>query len=491
MHEEVKNIIFDRSLLHFKKYIILFFCISTTIKSFAQEKYIIYPKTLVIKKDSFALRWGNEEIDKYKFKRDTMNFNNGAIYGAYVKLYFNNDSIKIEYKNQLPYGQYTYVNFITNSKRKTIRLGFDAQHSIFGENYILKSKNKVQFDIPEVYELANVIWTLSPSGNKAIDINRESKYYKNMFSYFKPYSQLPIFKSLDFSDSVYLTSYFDFRENSFAYNFKNETIGSRSVKLLYNGPYYYVYGDKFADSSLFGKLKPMVEEFAKKSNFRTFFKNNISFYKQQIEREKQLLPIKQMWTWIEEEFPNTKFQSYRIIFSPLIGGSHSTQNYSTYTNNEIFSQSVMFICNTDRVDKNKELSQKKKEGLMSGVVFTEIDHNYVNRVTNKYRDLVDSIFSNKTIWVSKSSTSDFYGNPVSIFNEYMTWSVFCLYVLDKYEKVDAEFIINERESRMVDKRNFIKFKAFNETLIKIRHANKNLKIVELYPYILDWCKLQS
>ena len=197
-----------------------------------------------------------------------------------------------------------------------------------------------------------------------------------------------------------------------------------------------------------------------------------------------------MWAWLEQQFPNTKYQSYRIIFSPLISGSHSTQNYTMYTGKEPFSQSVMFICNADRVDKIKEISEKQKEGLMSGIVFTEIDHNYVNRASNKYKKTIDSLFSNRSFWASKGNSSEFYGSPLSIFNEYMTWSVFCLYIIDSYDKQDADFVINERENRMVDKRNFIKFKEFNQALIKIKQDYPQLKIIELYPYILNWCKQQ-
>ena len=453
---------------------------------FGQEKYETYPKNLVVYNDSFALRWGNESIGKYILKSDSVNFNNGALAGAYVTLYYNNDSIKVEYKNKLPYGQYTYFNFINNSKKKTIRLGFDAQPSIFTKKYMVENSGKVKYDIPEVYELANIIWTLSPSGNNAKDLNKESKYYKELLTYFKPYLNHPIFKALDLPDSLYFNSYYNFRENSFAFNFKN----SISTNLLYNGPYYYVYGDEYADSSLFGKLKPLVEDFAKKSNFKAFYKKNTAYYRQQIKREGELLPVKQMWTWLEVQFPNTKYHSYRIVFSPLIGGSHSTQNYRSYNNKKLFAESVMFICNTDRVDNNNTLSEKKREGIMSGIVFTEIDHNYVNIVSNKFRKVIDSIFSNRDTWTNKGNSSSFYGKPVSVFNEYMTWSVFCLYILDNYDKEEADFIINERETRMVEKRNFIKFNKFNKALIKFRHDNKDLKVFELYPYILDWCKQQ-
>jgi hypothetical protein len=137
---------------------------------------------------------------------------------------------------------------------------------------------------------------------------------------------------------------------------------------LFNGPYYFVYGDDLADSSLLAKLKPLVEDFAKASKFRQFYKDNQAWYSKQVEREKELLPVKQMWTWLEEKFPKAKYQSYRIVFSPLIGGSHSTQRYSTLniTENkrEWFTENVMFICGTDRYDTVKNFYEKQKEGLM-------------------------------------------------------------------------------------------------------------------------------
>jgi hypothetical protein len=45
-------------------------------------------------------------------------------------------------------------------------------------------------------------------------------------------------------------------ENSFAFSFKNPPKQEVPIpELLFNGPYYYVYGNELADSSLFGKIK--------------------------------------------------------------------------------------------------------------------------------------------------------------------------------------------------------------------------------------------
>ncbi|MBL7748282.1 MAG: DUF4932 domain-containing protein, partial [Chitinophagaceae bacterium] len=414
-----------------KRYPCLLLLLCLTAVCFGQEKFQTHPETLIISNDSITLRWGNIGVDKYWLRGDSMNYNSGAVPGAFFVLFYKNDSVRVEYNNKIPYGQYTYFNLTNNQKKWTIRLGFDPQPAIFSKKYIQENTGKVQFDIPEVYELANVIWTLSPGGKRATDLNKGNSYHAKVLSYFAPYMDHPVFSALDLPDSLYLNSYYDFRENSFAYNFKATAPGSASTELLYNGPYYSVYGGQYADSSLFGKLKPLVEDFAKRSKFRSFYKRHTALYHQQIRRAKELLPVKQMWAWLEEQFPATQYQSYRIVFSPLIGNSHSTQNYS-YNDGKLFSQSVMFICNTDRVDTVKQMTEQQREGVMSGVVFTEIDHNYVNRASSKYGKQIDSIFSNRAVWAKQGNSSSFYGSPRSVFNEYMTWSVFCLYVLDKY-----------------------------------------------------------
>jgi len=448
-----------------------------------------HPKTLWCPDDTVRIGFSGYP-HKYSYQVSTNKVSPGTDGGPdkYINLFYGKDSIRLNYHNRLPYAHIIYVNLASPKGQSTLRLHFNTVNSYFPNGYMSTHANDVQYDIPEVYELANIIWTLSPAGQKATDLNKTGSYYTRMVKWFKPYLTHPIFKSLNFPDSVYYNKYYEFRENSFAFNFQNATTGSKSTKLLFNGPYYYVYGKELADSSLFGKLKPMIEDFAAQSNFRAFYQQNLPYYRQQLERQKTLLPVKQMWSWLEKQFPNRKYQSYRIVSSPLIGGSHSTQRYSTPNNGDWFSENVMFVCGTDRYDQQK-LSEKQREGLMSGIVFTEIDHNYVNPATSKYAKQIDSIFAERSKWVKTSNSSDYYGNPVSVFNEYMTHAAFCLYMADNYDKPVADYVIDNRESLMTNRRYFLRFKEFNQQLLSLHKEHQNLNITELYPLIVAWCKL--
>lgn len=447
-----------------------------------------YPETLWCPNDTFKIRYSDyPDLSVYTASRtDKSSPGTDGYPDGYVVFYYGKDSLRINYHNKLPYAHIIYLNFASPKGKTTLRFHFNSRIAHFSKEYVERYKGTARFNIPEVYELANIIWTLSPSGQRATDLYKEGEYYQRVMNYFRPWLNHAVFKQLDFPDSLYAMKYYEFRENSFAFNFDEAPDAGNKTLLLFNGPYYYVYGDELADSSLFGKLKPLVEDFATISNFRKFYQDNKSYYEQQIRRAEKLLPVKTMWQWLEKNFPNNKYQSYRVVFSPLIGGSHSTQRYSTWYGTR-FGENVMFVCGPARYDSIKGLTELEKEGLFSGVVFTEIDHNYVNPATNKYAGKVDSIFSQRGIWTRQGASSDFYGDGVSVFNEYMTHAAFCAYVADIYDAATAAFVIKKREELMVERRGFTRFREFNQELLRLYKENSDKPLVAVYPAVLEWC----
>jgi hypothetical protein len=144
----------------------------------------------------------------------------------------------------------------------------------------------------------------------------------------------------------------------------------------------------------------------------------------------------------------------------------------------------MFVCGPNRFEKTNHTEQQRT-GLASGIVFTEIDHNYVNPVSCMYRKAIDSVFSERTIWANKQASG--YGSAESVFNEYMTHAVFCLYIYDTYDKVTADMVVADRIYMMIDRRGFIKFREFNTALMEIRKANPGKTVAALYPQVIEWC----
>jgi hypothetical protein len=460
------------------------FVLLTLVSKSGYEQTVInkYPTVLWSANDSFSIRFSNFPAFETFFKissKDSINYGGDGATELYATIYLGKDSLLFYYKN-LPYRQEHWITFQSPKGKCLFKLHFNEVNAAFSKEYIQKNKGTVQIQIPEVYELANVIWTLSPIGEKAKGLNKQGKYYQNVVNYFKPYLSHPLFKQLDFADSAYLKNYYDFRENSFAFSFKND-------KIVYEGPYYYVTGDRNYNN-LFTQLLPLIEDFAEKTHFISFYKNNSKYYKELEDRQEDLMPIKRIWSWLENQFPN-KYDAYKIVFSPLIGTSHSTQIFRTFVDSKWFQEPVMFVSAPPFYDTTKGATENLRQGLASGIVFTEIDHNYINPVSNKYIKQIDSIFSKREIWASGGDTK-FYASPESIFNEYMTHAVFCLFVLDNYDTETAQVIIKKREDLMVNRRQYLKFKEFNKALIEL-YSLKKTRITDLYPLLLQWCKTQN
>lgn len=57
-------------------------------------------------------------------------------------------------------------------------------------------------------------------------------------------------------------------------------------------------------------------DFVQQSGFRTFYRDNQSFYQQDIARVRRLLPVQQMQTWLEKQFPGIRYNGQKVIFSP-------------------------------------------------------------------------------------------------------------------------------------------------------------------------------
>jgi hypothetical protein len=123
---------------------------------------------------------------------------------------------------------------------------------------------------------------------------------------------------------------------------------------------------------------------------------------------------------------------------------------------------------------------------MSGIVFTEIDHNYVNDATRQHIDAVNALLADKDFWATKEAQQN-YPSTFAIFNEYMTHALFCLYVTETYEKELAQQIIEKRVILM-DRRGYTKFKPFMDILLE-QMAHRRGTVYALYKSSIEAMKV--
>ena len=151
-----------------------------------------------------------------------------------------------------------------------------------------------------------------------------------------------------------------------------------------------------------------------------------------------------------------------------------------------FRQMMLFVCSTE--GREPDVPEKTWEGLMTRISFTEMDHNYVNPVSDGYLSRINKAFRNRAFWADQDRTAG-YESAYAVFNEYLTWAAFTLYAREHYDAATFEAVKTWTERQMTDWRGFIRFREFNrkvEELYQKRPAGK--KLYELYPDILQWAE---
>ena len=285
-----------------------------------------------------------------------------------------------------------------------------------------------------------------------------------MLEHFLPFKDHPLIEDPD----LHYNFTYPFRDNSICYAFDDGQI-------VHDGLYSYT-----SRPDLFKRHRTKLEDFARISGFRAFYRDNLPYYQKQITLYRQKVPVRKMWTWLEKQFP-ARHDCYKIVFSPLIGASHRTCGFQSNG----FSETIMFVSGPGELEGT---SDKVEEGCLSRVVFTEIDHNYVNPVTRAHADRVNKALDDLGQWNAQEN----YRSAQMTFNEYMTWAVFALYVDDHYEETNAQIILERSTfSTMVQHRKFVRFREFTEQLRRLyRNRQPDQTIPDLYPAILVWMERQ-
>lgn len=325
----------------------------------------------------------------------------------------------------------------------------------------------VVIEIPEMFELANVAIAISEEGLKHPNrVHKGGPYYERVLKCFLPFKDHPLIREPDLHRNY---TYF-FRDNSVCYLFNGDTI-------VHGGAY-----PPMRTPDLFGKHRAQAEDFASVSGFRKFYRENLSYYREQIQRYQQKVPLCRMGTWLEERSP-IRNHRYRIVFSPLLGSSHETCGFETNGVRETF----MFVCGPGERGEDDDAIG---DALLAKSVFTEIDHNYVNPITARFAQRVKEAFADLGKW-SDSKNADSYPNPEFVFNEYMTWAVFLLYAQDTYSRETFEAVKKRVVDQMVNGRKFSRFGGFSEELLRVyRLGPPRQAFVDFYPAIFAWAERQ-
>lgn len=355
----------------------------------------------------------------------------------------------------------------------------------FSKQYIKQHKGKALVKIPPVFELVNVLMALHPHAGRDHNLfDSQSDYFQKVKTYFSPYQNHPAIDTinkylgiprLDTEKMRYLFPmqaydyHYALKMNAVSYDFDNHG------RIVFNGQIKQVGQDWMQG---FDPMKDIsiFEDFAKKSRFQEFYKENENYYQELLSSYQKLNPIDKMVDWLTQKF-DFSYESFLIYFSPLNQGAQATTQFEQ----KGFKQTFMFV---SKVKNEPEYTQAQNELFSSWILFTEIDHNFVNPLSNKMLKQINSSFASREKWALGEITQA-YPDPYSVFNEYMTFALFSLYAYDHYSKEDLDIFLPNFEEMMQNTRGFIRFKDFNRALLKFYSENKKTSAKDWYHFIFS------
>lgn len=363
------------------------------------------------------------------------------------------------------------VKIVFGKQEKRVEVYFWKEASVhFDANYISQNSGKHYIEIPPVFELANIVFALTDAGAEDDNlVEKRTKYHKEVMKYFGKWKQHPLLQKINplMNEDAYST-YYDYRMDSYGYDLVNGKIIPSKI--------YTNLGRRTSIQN----DKNLWEQFVKDSHFEEFYKQHTAYYQTQISKTQQYLALSHNWQWLEARFPN-RYNCYKVVMSPLINGFHNTQNYE----DNGFKECLMIVCDAQGLEKipNKKIIS----GIYTGIVFTEIDHNYVNPISDMFINDINPIFSDRKKWTSEAGDATHYTNPYTVFNEYMTHAIYLVYIHDNYKKWQYN-IIKKRRVALMNRRGFKQFELFNNQLLSLYNQQKEKNFVKLYPAMLDWAK---
>ncbi|MGH1516220.1 DUF4932 domain-containing protein [Chryseobacterium sp. JK1] len=352
----------------------------------------------------------------------------------------------------------------------------------FDEQFKKENQGKTKVEIHEVKELLHIMIAITEVGLENDDMVQQSgTYYQDVLKQFKTFKNEKIIGKFDSLIKANAVNYVLITGNGMSYDFKgNKLVPDKN----YIFPAQSVSSHTTVKTNIIKTWKSDIENFAEKSGFRAFYKKHIPYYKTLISQYNTTANLDEQWKWLEKNF-DTRVNNYTVLTSPLI----NSLNYTTSYHDNGFLQILMVL---PPLDEPQGRTEKENTVYNTRVMFTEVDHNYTGAPLKKYTELINESLKEREKWVNvKQEGIEYYPNPIRVFDEYMTFAVFYLYCADKYADDSPTVAYAYRDvNEIMKQRGFIKMKEFNDELLSLRKKYPTKKIEDLYPDLLQWCKMQ-
>jgi len=378
--------------------------------------------------------------------------------------------------------QNTVFRIVRASKGDTIICAFTMQKLVkpasFSDQYKAANQGKTIMEIPEVYELVNIVFALTRYGQTNA-IEKNTDYYKTVMDHFTPYKQLAAVQIMDsllhFSPEFY---YHHLKMDSYAYVFAGNKISNGGIYDRVSSGERNELEDYIA----------LLEAFAVKSGFREFYQRHLPYYAGLKKKYAANINVAGMKSWLAKQFPSVKYSAIKVIFSPLVGWNQSANFF--HDNGFTEAQAHVNYPFVEKKDKNQPAAVLKGKRML--IAFTEINHAYLNPEADKHKKAIAAALKDLSKWTTKGKPSSGYDNALVCFEEYLNYGLVTLYYADLFDQKTFNYLNANLENSMVVSRGFPKFREFNQELLRLyKNRKPGQTVADLYPSIIEWASKQG
>lgn len=317
--------------------------------------------------------------------------------------------------------------------------------------------------LSEAYELANIILALTDYGKSdPYEVNQRGTYYQEVRAYFDPFTHHPLLAQVNYSRNKW-ESYLSFRTDAYAFAFDSTDRLVRVIDFQANN-----------GCTPFDEQLSLINDFVRRSNFRQFYQTHLPYYQRLATTYLQSQHYDEMRQFLESELGKRKeLTTYAIVISPLVGRMNCHR--------AVAGVGTDFSTLPDFVIDGKTSDRATPEEIASGLhmLFTELDHAFVNPVTDQHAALVNDTFIASRWDLGSGYEKHRHGT----FNEYMTWAIYDLFVHAYFPAVADK--VSQDWALQNETRGFFASSLFNQELRRLYEARKKgQRLIDLYPSLL-------
>lgn len=322
----------------------------------------------------------------------------------------------------------------------------------------------------EAYELANIVLALTPYGQQdQWEVAKNSRYYREVQAQFAPYAQHPLLAQVNYSRKEW-DKYLSFRTDAFAFTFDAQGQLVRQFPFFAQEPHH-----------AFDEHLGLITDFVRTSGFRAFYQRHQPYYDSLRVAYQSSQHLPEVLAFLAAELGQAPPDArYAIVFSPLVGRMNCHRDVNHVATD--------FITLPEYLLNPTAAQAPAAADVASGIhmLFTEMDHGFVNPVTDQYAAQVTAAFA-PAAW---DKGSGYEKDPFGTFNEYMTWAVYDLFVNQYFPQVAAQ--VCQNWAMQNESRGFFASTLFNEKLRDLyAHRQKGQTLRDLYPSLLKWSAQQQ